>query len=93
MNTPYPSDFLWGAATAAHQVEGEDLAERVRVDDQTVQPDTDQSGRAKAVQGCSRHGCGGRLAGPATSSPRVAAIETVMAASMSRISGFARPGG
>ena len=61
---------------AAEQVEGEDLAQRLGLRDQTVQPEADDRGTAQAEQGARRSWCPSERCGvPASSMPSIAAIE------------------
>ncbi len=78
---------------AAQDVEGEDLAQRVRIDDEAVEAEADQRRARQSGQRSRRSWHGGRLGGPMTSMGSVAAIESVMNASMNRISGLAQPAG
>ena len=55
-------------------------------------PESERS-PAQAVESDRIHECSLRSGGPSTSSPRVTAIDTIDAASMIRIRGFANPSG
>ena len=77
---------------AAEQVEGEDLAQRLGVDDEAVQAEAHQRRAGQAEQRLAHRG-GARSGGPATSRPSVAAMESTSATSMTMISGLAQATG
>ena len=77
---------------AAHQVEGEDLAQRLGIGDEAIEAETDQRRADKPSQRRRGHRRGSRRGGPATSMARVTAMERTMNASMNRISGLGEPG-
>ena len=56
---------------AADQIEGENLAKRLRIDDEAVEPEPDQRRPDQSRQRRRAHGSGLRRGGPATSIGRV----------------------
>ena len=78
---------------AAGQIEGEHLAQRLRIDDEAVEAEADQRRAEQSRNRRCGHACGFRLGGPATSIGRVAAMESTMKASMRRMIGLAKPTG
>src|SRR5271166_776186 len=78
---------------AADQIEGENLAKRLRIDDETVEPEPDQRRPYESRQRRRAHGSGLRRGGPATSIGSVTAIVSSMKASMKRMIGLAKPAG
>ena len=78
---------------AADKIEGENLAQRLRIGDEAIKAKTDQRRADEPGQRCRAHRRGARRGGPATSIGRVTAMDSVMKASMKRISGLANPAG
>ena len=78
---------------AADQIEGENLAQRLRIDDEAVEPEPDQRRSDESRQRRCAHGSGLRRGGPATSIGSVTAIVSSMKASMKRMIGLAKPAG
>ena len=78
---------------AAEQIEGDDLAKRLRIRDQAVEPKSDRGGGAQSEHRHAAHRFALRSGAPASSRPRVAAIVRIIATSMPRISGLASAGG
>ena len=74
---------------AAEQIEGEDLAQRLGIRDQAVEPEPHRDGRAQPEYGRRAHGSALRSGAPAISRPSVTAIVSVIATSIARISGLA----
>jgi hypothetical protein len=74
---------------AAHDVEREDLAQRMRVHDDPVgaKPDQDRGGDAEERAGT--HGDGGRSGAPARRSARMSVSDGISASSIAMMSGFA----
>ena len=72
------------------QVEGDQLAQRLRMRESPVQPEAHERCRAQAEQRDRAHGAStARSGGPVTSSPSASAIVSSIGTSMSRISGLA----
>jgi len=78
---------------AADKIEGENLAQRLRIDDEAVKSKPHQRSADEPSQRCRAHRRGARRGEPATSMTRVTAIESVINASMKRINGLANPAG
>src|SRR5262249_55985861 len=74
---------------AAEQIESEDLAERLRIDDHTVQAEPDRRSGAEAEYRRSAHRRALRSGAPAISRPSVTAMVRVIATSIATISGLA----
>src|SRR4030095_7920404 len=77
---------------AAQQVEAEELAQRMGMDEQAVKAKADQRGARQSGEGRRTHE-GGRSGGPRTSMGSDTAMESVMKTSMNTISGFGAPAG
>ena len=77
----------------ADHVEREDLAQRLRVDDQAVDAEPDQRRRAQPEQRRRVSSLAARSGAPARIRASVSASEGSSAHSMTMISGFARPSG
>ena len=75
--------------TAAKEIEGKDLAERLRIGDHAIEAETCSHGGAQPEHGRGAHEPASRSGGPATSRPSVTAIVRVIANSMARIKGLA----
>ena len=75
------------------KLKAENLAQRLRIDDEAVEPEPDQRRADKFRQRRCAHGSGLRRGGPATSIGSVTAIVKSMKASMKRMIGLAKPAG
>src|SRR5262249_44297625 len=75
---------------ATEEIEGEDLAQRVRVHDEAVEAEAHGRGAADSEELRRPHRPGWRAGAPATRSPSVTAIVSVIGTSMARISGLAQ---
>lgn len=73
---------------AAQEIEGEELAQRLGLDDEAVEAEADQSSGAEPEQDGLAHRARDRTGGPATSNAS-AATASVLAISMTMISGLA----
>src|SRR5262249_62266849 len=82
---------------AAQQIEADNLAQRIGMDQQAVKAQADERRACQSGESRCRHGngrsTGSRVGGPTTSRGRIAATESTMKASMNRISGLASPAG
>ena len=87
--TPPGDDPEQQEHTASENVEGQDLAQRLRVGDEAEQSKSHQRGAANPEQRRRVHRCCIRSGGPAASRPSVTPIDSVKAASATMISGLA----
>jgi len=74
---------------AAEQIEGEDLAERLGIRDQAIKTEPNCHGGGQSEHGRGAHGPALRSGAPAIRRPSVAAMVSVIATSIVRISGLA----
>ena len=74
---------------AAHDVEREDLAQRMRVHDEAVGADADEQRGAEAEERAAAHRRTGLCGAPVSSSARISASVGISASSMTMMSGFA----
>src|SRR5262249_31048802 len=78
---------------ATEQVEAEYLAERLRIHDEAVQPETRRRRAEQPERGRGAHRSALRPGAPASSGPSVPAIVSVIGTWMARISGLAYASG
>ena len=89
---PARDDAAQQEHTVADQIEREDLSQRLRVDDESVEPEADERGSGEPEQRGRAHDRH-RAGAPASSNVSVSASEGISATSITMMSGLAKPSG